>query len=615
MTAVCGRCHATLEADVPEGLCPRCLMALALPEQATTTPPLAFVAPAPAELAPLFPQLEVLELLGQGGMGAVYKARQVKLDRLVALKVLPPAVAKDPGFADRFLREARALAKLSHPNIVAVHDFGDVEGLYYLVMEFIDGVNLRQALAEGKLEPQRALPLVAGLCAALQYAHEVGVVHRDIKPENVLLDRQGQVKVADFGLAKLVGQTQAARLTGTGQAMGTPHYMAPEQWEHPLEVDHRADIYSLGVVFYEVLTGELPLGKFAPPSQKAGVDARLDGVVLRAMERQPEQRYQKMSEMKTAIESVSQQSFARPGAGNIQLHWDDQAAITCGFVAAFLFVGAYIWWWPPQFHSGASRMDFLGGLFELLLSLPIAFFLGLLLVGLPAGLLVKGVLTLGRALHHWLLAGWAGSVTEVAQARPLTPPSGLAAGVETLWQFLKKLEHDRRYYPQLSVLPDIDKELLTASRTACRVPPDDRVLGVLDLSGGEGDPALLFGCHGLCWRNGDDSPHPGVRSLTYAELADRRPVNHGDAIYLGGELYLCPNEDEAGVAAEDIVDLLCQARDLMALKTEHATQARPPAWSCARRSRSCSTAPAAPAARAPRSAHSPGRTPGPASRS
>jgi hypothetical protein len=220
-------------------------------------------------------------------------------------------------------------------------------------------------------------------------------------------------------------------------------------------------------------------------------------------------------------------------------------------------------------------MDFLVGLFELLISLPIAFFLGLLLVGLPAGLLVKGVLSLGRVLHYWLFDWWAKSAVDVAQARPLSPPLGLTAPEEVLWQFLKKLEKDRRYYPQFSVLPDIDKELLTASRTACRVPPDDRVLGLLDLSGGEGDPALLFGCHGLYWRNGDDSPHPGVRSLTYADLAGRRPVNHGDAIYLGGELYLCPNEDEAGVAAEDIVYLLCQARDLMAPSMERATQARP----------------------------------------
>src|SRR5262249_51554644 len=154
---------------------------------APTTAHTPFAAPSPEELAPLFPQLEILELLGHGGMGAVYKARQVKLRRLVALKILPPAMALSPGFAERLTREARALARLNHPHIVTVHDFGDVNGLYYLVMEYVEGVDLRKALKGGKLAPRRALPLVAELCETLQYAHEMGVVHRDIKPENVLL--------------------------------------------------------------------------------------------------------------------------------------------------------------------------------------------------------------------------------------------------------------------------------------------------------------------------------------------------------------------------------------------------------------------------------------------
>src|SRR5947209_7961316 len=148
MTAVCARCEAVLAPNTLEGLCPRCLLLQAMHLERikeTTTPPPGFKAPAVAELAPLFPQLEILELLGQGGMGAVYKARQIKLDRLVALKVLPPGSTNDLTFAERFLREARALARLNHPSITAVHDFGDVNGLYYLIMEFVEGVNLRQA--------------------------------------------------------------------------------------------------------------------------------------------------------------------------------------------------------------------------------------------------------------------------------------------------------------------------------------------------------------------------------------------------------------------------------------------------------------------------------------
>lgn len=267
-----------------------------------------FTAPGINELAPHFPQLEILELLGQGGMGAVYKARQKNLDRLVALKILPHD-AGDKGFAERFTREARTLAKLNHPGIVAVHDFGTTGGWHWFVMEYVDGVNLRQAKRAGALTSTAALTVIPKICEALQFAHDAGVVHRDIKPENVLLDSKGRIKIADFGIAKLIDPSRS-HLTGTHQAMGTPHYMAPEQWERPLEVDHRADIYSLGVVFYELLTGELPLGRFPPPSKKVQVDVRLDEVVLRTLEKEPERRYQQASEVKTDVERISTDSTA-----------------------------------------------------------------------------------------------------------------------------------------------------------------------------------------------------------------------------------------------------------------------------------------------------------------
>jgi predicted Ser/Thr protein kinase len=302
-----------LTADAPEGLCPQCLLkgvissahdaAKSAPAEATT-PYGGPAAPSVEELAPLFPQLEVLELIGRGGMGAVYKARQPSLDRLVALKVLPPEAGRDPAFAERFNREARALARLSHPNIVAVHDVGRAGEFYYFVMEYVDGANLRQVLRDGQLTPEQALRIVPQICDALQYAHEEGVVHRDIKPENILLDKKGRVKIADFGLAKLLGHdTGNFTLTGSRQVMGTLYYMAPEQVERPLEVDHRADIYSLGVVFYEMLTGQLPVGRFPMPSEKAGTDAFLDDVVLRALEREPAKRYQHASDVKTDVES------------------------------------------------------------------------------------------------------------------------------------------------------------------------------------------------------------------------------------------------------------------------------------------------------------------------
>ena len=266
----------------------------------------AFKAPTPAELADKFPHFELVELLGQGGMGAVYKAKQKGLDRFVALKILPPDAGRDASFAERFLREARALAKLSHPNIVGVHDVGQTaDGLCYFVMEFIDGVNLRQAMGAGSMTPKEALAIVPQICDALQFAHDEGIVHRDIKPENVLLDKKGRVKIADFGLAKLLGSSDLdASLTGTHQVMGTLRYMAPEQMEGSKTIDHRADIYSLGVVFYELLTGELPMGRFAPPSKKVQIDVRLDEVVLRALEKEPEQRWQHANEVKTEIQEI-----------------------------------------------------------------------------------------------------------------------------------------------------------------------------------------------------------------------------------------------------------------------------------------------------------------------
>jgi tRNA A-37 threonylcarbamoyl transferase component Bud32 len=319
-TNVCPGCGAALADDSPAGLCLRCAQEptrtaadpIRQPGTNTAAPAGPFAAPAAAELAPHFPQLDVLELIGQGGMGAVYKARQVKLDRLVALKVLPPAIGHDPAFAARFSREARALARLSHPHIVAVHDFGEAAGLFYFLMEFVDGMNLRQRLRGGPLSPAEALTVAAQLCDALQYAHEEGVVHRDVKPENILLDKRGRVKVADFGLAKLLGTTLAEQsLTASQQVMGTVFYMAPEQIETPQQVDHRSDIYALGVLLYEMLTGGLPIGRFAPPSQKAAVDPRLDEVVLRALEKEPGRRYQHARELHAALVALEKEPEPR----------------------------------------------------------------------------------------------------------------------------------------------------------------------------------------------------------------------------------------------------------------------------------------------------------------
>jgi serine/threonine protein kinase len=225
---------------------------------------------------------------------------------VVALKVAPASAA----VAERFAAEARALARLDHPHIVRVYETGRCPGLVWMAMEFIDGGNLRRALAEGRISPPQVLAIVPQVCAALQYAHDQGVVHRDIKPENILIDGAGQVKIADFGLALLRGAD--GRLTATGAVLGTPHYMAPEQIERPHAVDHRADLYALGVVFYEMLTGELPLGRFAPPSRKVQIDVRLDDVVLRALEKEPEQRYQRAGDLASRVAGLARRRATWP---------------------------------------------------------------------------------------------------------------------------------------------------------------------------------------------------------------------------------------------------------------------------------------------------------------
>jgi serine/threonine protein kinase len=266
----------------------------------------AWKAPAAEDIAYLFPGYEVRSLIGRGGMGAVYEARQLDLDRKVAIKLLPMETSLDEGFVQRFQREARAMARLQHPGIVAVYQFGTArDGRLYFVMEFVDGMTLFDLIHSGHLTVAQALEIVKQVSEALAYAHEESVVHRDIKPSNILVDKKGRVKVADFGLAKMArtAKSEAASLmhTQTGHIMGTPDYAAPEQMRGGTEVDHRADIYSLGVMFYEMLTGEVPRGLFVPPSEKTGTDTRLDKVVLRALHENPAKRYQQATQLRDEV--------------------------------------------------------------------------------------------------------------------------------------------------------------------------------------------------------------------------------------------------------------------------------------------------------------------------
>jgi predicted Ser/Thr protein kinase len=348
----CERCGAPLTAaEVAAKTCPRCLLRVGMEASAASAGLRRRPAPTLAELQPHFPRLELLALVGEGGMGCVYKARDRELERTVALKVLTLEGDDSAPFDERFAREARAMARLAHPNIAAVHDHGKAGPWSYLVMEYVDGENLRRVLRSRTVEPADALRWVGEICAALQYAHEHGVVHRDIKPENVLVDARGRVKVVDFGLAKLLDRRPGeATLTQTQQSLGTWHYMAPEQYERPQSVDHRADIYSLGVVLYELLTGQVPVGRFDLPSQRIAVDVRVDEVVVKALAREPEKRYQAVSEVKSKVDDIGSGAPTPAAAAKKRAPWAVLLALGC-LGAVLLFFGVFV---LPMLFMGAS---------------------------------------------------------------------------------------------------------------------------------------------------------------------------------------------------------------------------------------------------------------------
>jgi len=203
-----------------------------------------------------FGDYEILAELGAGGMGRVYRARDLTLERLVALKTLAAQFGGDPAFVHRFLKEARAAARLNHPNIVQIYAFGQEGGTYYLAMEYVDGRSLGALLRSGPLAEPDAISVVRHACRALAVAHAEGLVHRDIKPDNLMLTRKGEVKLVDLGIAKRLDEEQS--LTQTGHAVGTPHYISPEQISGSKDIDGRADIYSLGATLYHLVTGHTP---------------------------------------------------------------------------------------------------------------------------------------------------------------------------------------------------------------------------------------------------------------------------------------------------------------------------------------------------------------------
>lgn len=259
-----------------------------------------FVAPQITDLAPLFPGYEIHGLIATGGMGAVYNAVQKSLDRTVAIKILPSELSSDEAFCAGFEAEAKAMARLNHPNLIGVYDFGEVNDMLFIIMEFVAGQSIYHSAYGTTIHPKEVIRLVTGICDGLSHAHENGIIHRDIKPSNILLDLNGNPKIGDFGLARPVDW----KLKAGEEIFGTPHYTAPEVVSDPYSVDHRADIFSLGVMLHELLTGKLPANDPRPASAIVRCDTRLDAIIRRATQNFPASRYPSAAEMAADLRAI-----------------------------------------------------------------------------------------------------------------------------------------------------------------------------------------------------------------------------------------------------------------------------------------------------------------------
>ena len=263
--------------------------------------PAGFIAPEPADLAPLFPGYEIQNLIATGGMGAVYCAVQKSLDRTVALKILPMEFSKDATFCKGFETEAKAMARLNHPNLIGVYDFGEVNGMLYIVMEFVPGQSIYHSANGQAIDPAEVIRLIAAICSGLAHAHENGIIHRDIKPSNILLDLNAQPKIGDFGLARPIER----KVEEGEEIFGTPHYTAPEVVNSPNSVNFRADIFSVGVMLHELLTGKLPADDPRPASLIARCDVRFDAIIKRATQPLPATRYSSAQEMAEDLQAIA----------------------------------------------------------------------------------------------------------------------------------------------------------------------------------------------------------------------------------------------------------------------------------------------------------------------
>ncbi|HEV2063285.1 MAG TPA: protein kinase, partial [Thermoanaerobaculia bacterium] len=318
---------------------------------------------------------EILALLGAGGMGEVYRARDTRLKREAAVKVLPAALSADRERLARFESEARAASALNHPNIVTIYDVGEADGVAWIGMELVEGSTLRELLAEGPLPPRRAAALAAQLASGLARAHEAGIVHRDFKPENVVVSRQGQAKILDFGLARVADSgaaalshaPTAAEPTRPGTVMGTVGYMSPEQ-VRGLAADHRTDIFALGAVLYEMVAGRKAFAAASPadvmtailredpPDLPPGASPGLARIVKRCLEKSPEERFQSARDLAFALEALSGASGAEPVVTSAPRRSRVGVWLPAFVGAAAAF--ALAWFLRPALAAGAGAPSF-----------------------------------------------------------------------------------------------------------------------------------------------------------------------------------------------------------------------------------------------------------------
>jgi hypothetical protein len=341
---LCPHCRNPVPADAPQGLCLRCLLHDVLSDSGEPDR-----ARAEAVLARRLEQYRLVRFAGRGGMGEVWILEHVALGRKAALKLLSPAVIATPGFAERFLREAKAMAELNHPHILALYDFGECDGEFFLVMEYADS-NLRSKLeADARDWPHPfwrwcvddVVRWFLPVCEAVQHVHDRGMIHRDLKPEN-LLWVDDKLKLADFGLARSAAATDLlpasgpapAGWTSAGHVLGTPDYMAPEQWKNPRDVDQRTDVYALGLILYEMLTGQRPRGHYPPPSTRARrTDRRLDDIVAKALASDPADRYPSAQRLRADLEAVVNRPVREAVESDIGWVCIGAALLVLGFLA------------------------------------------------------------------------------------------------------------------------------------------------------------------------------------------------------------------------------------------------------------------------------------------